>query len=51
MYTAFFGLREEPFSIVPAPRFLYMSDKHREALPLMRLSGTGGSDEPRLTRR
>jgi general secretion pathway protein A len=32
MYESFFGLKREPFSIAPDPRFLYMSPKHREAL-------------------
>jgi len=32
MYEKHFGLRETPFSIAPNPRFLYMSDRHREAL-------------------
>lgn len=32
MYTAYFGLRENPFSIAPDPRYLYMSARHREAL-------------------
>jgi len=32
MYTHYFGLNEKPFSIVPNPRFLYMSEQHREAL-------------------
>lgn len=32
MYTQYFGLTEKPFSIVPNPRFLYMSEQHREAL-------------------
>jgi general secretion pathway protein A len=32
MYTAYFGLSENPFSITPDPRFLYMSGRHREAL-------------------
>jgi general secretion pathway protein A len=32
MYESFFGLKREPFSVAPDPRFLYMSDKHREAL-------------------
>ncbi|MCU0837658.1 MAG: AAA family ATPase [Rhodospirillales bacterium] len=32
MYERFFGLTEPPFSIAPDPRYLYMSDKHREAL-------------------
>lgn len=32
MYKDHFGLREEPFSIAPDPQFLYMSERHREAL-------------------
>ncbi len=32
MYQAHFDLTEEPFSIAANPRFLYMSDQHREAL-------------------
>jgi general secretion pathway protein A len=32
MYESFFGLKCEPFSVAPDPRFLYMSEKHREAL-------------------
>lgn len=32
MYTTYFGLREKPFSIAPDPRYLYMSELHREAL-------------------
>ena len=32
MYTQKFGLQLDPFSIAPDPRFLYMSDRHREAL-------------------
>ena len=32
MYESFFGLNEEPFSIAPDPRFLYMSERHKEAL-------------------
>ncbi len=32
MYTRFFGLKEKPFSITPDPRYLYMSERHREAL-------------------
>ena len=31
MYTAFYGLKEEPFNITPDPRFLYWSQKHQEA--------------------
>jgi len=32
MYTAHFGLRATPFSITPDPQYLYLSDRHREAL-------------------
>jgi general secretion pathway protein A len=32
MYTKFYGLKEKPFEITPDPRFLYLSDSHKEAL-------------------
>ena len=32
MYAQFFGLKREPFSIAPDPRYLFMSERHREAL-------------------
>jgi general secretion pathway protein A len=32
MYTAFFGLIEKPFAITPDPRYLYLSERHAEAL-------------------
>ena len=32
MYASFFGLKQEPFSIAPDPRYLFMSERHREAL-------------------
>ena len=32
LYSDHFGLRESPFSIAPNPEYLYMSDRHREAL-------------------
>lgn len=31
MYNEFYGFRESPFNITPDPRFLFFSDKHREA--------------------
>src|SRR5437899_1451094 len=31
MYNEFFGFRESPFNITPDPRFLFLSDRHREA--------------------
>jgi general secretion pathway protein A len=44
MYTSFFGLQKEPFSIAPDPRFLFMSERHREALAhlLYGVKGAGG---------
>lgn len=32
MYTSYFGLKEKPFTIAPDPRYLFMSELHREAL-------------------
>jgi len=32
MYAPFFGLNEKPFSITPDPRFLFLSERHAEAL-------------------
>jgi general secretion pathway protein A len=32
MYLNFFGLQDKPFSIAPDPKFLFMTDQHREAL-------------------
>jgi len=44
MYTDYFGLAENPFSIAPDPRYLYLSDQHREALAhlLYGISSDGG---------
>jgi general secretion pathway protein A len=44
MYAQFFGLSREPFSIAPDPRYLYMSERHREALAhlLYGVKGGGG---------
>lgn len=44
MYLDYFGLKEFPFSIAPDPRYLYMSERHREALAhlLYGVSGQGG---------
>ena len=41
---ALFGLSKDPFSIAPDPRFLYMSERHREALAhlLYGVQGGGG---------
>ncbi len=32
MYSDYFRLREPPFSLTPDPRFLFMSERHREGL-------------------
>ncbi|MGM9486818.1 ExeA family protein [Ideonella sp. YS5] len=44
MYSKFFGLKHQPFSIAPDPRYLFMSERHREALAhlLYGLKGGGG---------
>jgi general secretion pathway protein A len=44
MYLRFFGLQQSPFSIAPDPRFLFMSESHREALAHLQygLDGGGG---------
>lgn len=44
MYKEYFGLKETPFSIAPDPRYLYMSEGHREALAHLEygLRGDGG---------
>jgi len=44
MYQSYFGLTEAPFSIAPDPRYLYMSQRHQEALAhlLYGVHGRGG---------
>ena len=44
MYVPFFGLKQKPFSIAPDPRYLFMSERHREALAhlLYGVQGGGG---------
>src|SRR6476619_2262031 len=44
MYAAYFWLSHEPCSIAPDPRYLFMSERHREALAhlLYGLDGGGG---------
>ncbi|MDC8757431.1 ExeA family protein [Janthinobacterium fluminis] len=41
MYTQFFQLKQAAFSIAPDPRYLFMSERHREALAHL-LYGVGG---------
>ena len=35
MYEKFYGLQEKPFSLLPDPGFLYLSEKHRMALTML----------------
>ncbi len=44
MYATHFGLTQDPFSIAPDPRYLFMSERHREALAhlLYGVNGGGG---------
>src|SRR3546814_94040 len=43
MYLEFYGLKEPPFSITPDPRFVYLSERHRDALAhLLYGIGQGG---------
>ncbi len=42
MYARFFGLKQPPFSIAPDPRYLFMSERHREALAHLLYGVRGG---------
>lgn len=45
MYSQHFGLKQDPFSIAPDPHYLFMSERHREALAhlLYGVAGQGGN--------
>lgn len=49
MYLAYFGLSEKPFSITPDPRYLYMSEQHREAMAHLTYGVTEGGGFVQLT--
>lgn len=49
MYAAHFGLKREPFSLAPDPRFLFMSERHREALAHLLYGVRGGGGFVLLT--
>ncbi|MFT3790773.1 MAG: AAA family ATPase [Rudaea sp.] len=43
MYLEFYGLKEAPFSITPDPRYVFLSERHRDALAhLLYGIGKGG---------
>jgi general secretion pathway protein A len=51
MYLEHYGLREPPFSITPDPRFVYLSERHRDALAhlIYGIGQGGGSGFVQLT--
>jgi general secretion pathway protein A len=49
MYAGYFGLQQAPFSIAPDPRYLLMSERHREALALLLYGVQGGGGFVLLT--
>ncbi|MBI2218385.1 MAG: AAA family ATPase [Candidatus Rokubacteria bacterium] len=49
MYTAHFGLKEPPFTITPDPRYLFMSERHREALAHLLYGAAEGGGFVQLT--
>lgn len=62
MYTGFFGLTEPPFTIAPNPHYLFLSDRHQEALAhltvglgdaggFVLLTGEVGTGKTTVTRR
>ncbi|MGH8497397.1 MAG: AAA family ATPase [Methylococcales bacterium] len=48
-YAEFFQLKEAPFSIAPNPRYLFMSERHREALALLLYGVVNGNGFVALT--
>src|SRR3974390_2254997 len=61
MYLSFFGLNEKPFAITPDPRYLYLSERHAEALAhllyginesggFIQLTGEGGAGKTPVVR-
>src|SRR6202051_96873 len=61
MYLSFFGLNEKPFAITPEPRYLYLSERHAEALAhllyginesggFIQLTGEVGTGKPTVVR-
>jgi len=42
MYNEYFGLKENPFALSPDPRYLYLSQRHQDALAHLMYGITGG---------
>jgi general secretion pathway protein A len=49
MYTQYFGLKENPFALSPDPRYLYLSQRHQDALAHLMYGITGGGGFVLLT--
>lgn len=49
MYADYFGLDEPPFSIAPDPRYLFLSDQHKEALAHLAYGASVGNGFIQLT--
>jgi general secretion pathway protein A len=51
MYLGYYGLHEPPFSITPDPRFVHLSERHRDALAhlLFGIDKGGGGGFVQLT--
>jgi general secretion pathway protein A len=51
MYLEYYGLKEPPFSITPDPRFVFLSERHRDALAhlLFGIDQGGGGGFVQLT--
>ncbi|HQX92774.1 MAG TPA: hypothetical protein PKX50_09885, partial [Thermomonas sp.] len=51
MYLRYYGLTEPPFSITPDPRFVHLSERHRDALAhlLFGIDKGGGGGFVQLT--
>jgi len=49
MYTQYFGLKENPFVLSPDPRYLYLSQRHQDALAHLMYGITGGGGFVQLT--
>jgi len=49
MYNQYFGLKENPFALSPDPRYLYLSQRHQDAMAHLMYGITGGGGFVLLT--
>ena len=45
MYEKYYNLKENPFTIEPDPKYLYLSPKHENALAYLRYEDEGPAEE------